>query len=242
MHFQIFIPRTSGAVDLESVGLGDCVTNAMGVDVNIGPDTIGPDGNPVKLGAGKCWSWTQVAAGYFGDQATWVPAVKGLAPDGKELAAGRYYLGVVKHQLPTPAELQRNPHPRHCETVRDEEGREWLIPVASRLPQILYRQPDGELDSRIHPHYQDYFERTKPFWDLLQNGGSMSYEPFWDYCLYAIRQNYRMPEELPDLLNLLTNDLMFEIPRVATGIAQVMREFEQAQTPEDPPKNQPPGS
>lgn len=233
-HFQVFVPKSNvGGMDLPSVGLEDLVPNAMVVDVPIGPETIGPDGNPVKLGPGKCWSWTQTGAGYYGGEAKWIPAVRGFTRDGKELPAGRYYVGYFPHAKPTPEEMQKVPEPAFSSLLTDDEGRVWWIPVARRTPEILFRNAAGELHSRRKPEYEELFQKSLPFFDVWLNGGWMDREQYWDFCLYVLKWNYRMTPEVMDAIDALPTTVATQIAQLVCDIPTIKKEFEDRERAEE---------
>jgi len=226
MHFQIFVPKSNGSMDLASVGLGDLVANAFGSDISIGPEGVGPDGDLVKNGPGKLWGWTQVGTQFYGDKAEWFPAISSVDEEGKELPVGRYWVGIHKSSPPTPAELLRIPKPKYSSPVIDEEGREWLIPVARRYPMIIGKNPNGELFTKPLEKYREYFEKSDVFWEAFIEGKKVPGDVFWDFCQFALSQNYRMTEEVATQIGLLTNEVMREIPRIALDLEELKKEWE----------------
>lgn len=225
MHFQIFIPQSSGPMDLASVGLGDLAENARMIDLPHGPEVIGLDGNPQKLGPGKLWTWTDLGCAYYGDAADWIRANKAYKATGEELPAGRYWVGCHRNSPATPEELQRKGDLTYSEPVTDEEGRVWMIPVALRYPRVYRQNEAGEVVGTLHRNYADYFERAGQFWDCLNGIGEEPPPSAWfDFAHHAIRRNYRMTAEVLSKMEILTSDVLLAIPAVALDFETLRRE------------------
>lgn len=128
--------------------------------------------------------------------------------------------------------------PRFSEPLIDEDGRTWLIPVARRMPQVMFKESNGELGYRSHPRYADYFERTLPFWNnLFSVGPGIPEEQYWNFCHLALQQNYRITEEVIAYLGILATNVAAEIPRVACDVKAIEEEVKAIEAERGAEKN-----
>lgn len=199
MHFQIYIPGVHGA-DPEHIaraGLGDLRENAHFVAAADGPDGRG----------GMVVSWPRSTAeprGYRPEEQTWLPAV----PQG-ERPARRYWVGVWNDDPPAPDDLRRGSHLEGY-YVALGDGNEWAVPVARWLPGPIRLDPEtGAKTQEIDAAYRDFFERSQRWYRMLFDADPeadqiLVPEDYWDYCVDALRLNYRLPQELVAHLGLIT--------------------------------------
>lgn len=222
MHYQIYIP--SGAESrpsLASVGLSQLQENASQQEI-LGN---GPDG-----GAGVLYTWTVPAGIYFGTRATWI-----------RQHTGAYWVGILPEHPPNPGDLLR-PNVFDGEELALGDGNLWRIAAAGRLPQV-YRinAATGELEQEIRSQFREYFEECQRWFNLLLSIDSEKFQAmvprdWWDFCLRALSQNYRICPEVASYLGLLDSTLLIQCAIAAVQGAQIKAAEQdlQKKSPEQP--------
>jgi len=152
-------------------------------------------------------------------------------PDG-DLEKGRYWVGYVKGQKPTPSELQRNElHVGEEVILRD--GNSWAIPDADYLPKRLTRDRNtgAEVREVTEAHRQFVHQANSIYEWLLSDGFSKAMEKdvvmqipgSLGFCAAALAKNYRVNCDVVDLLDLIGEYEAWDVVKVVTGFSATMR-------------------
>jgi len=159
---------------------------------------------------GQIVSWSEDVF-YLPDKQDWTPAL----PDPKRgLKAGRYWIGTLKGQKPTPAELARK------ESVAYDgigmilgDGNAWVIPNALAFPHYLGLNPEGELDRFPVQDCMPVYERT--LWALehaqkfIQGEAELDSKAAFVYVTEMLAVNYRICPQLVSSLQLFNEQNLF---------------------------------
>jgi hypothetical protein len=202
MHFQMWFPMATGNARtvLEAAGLVDF---GDGCRESLAKFADGRQG--------LLLTWTG-DAGYFPDRQKWIPLD---GPDGPQIG---YWIDSPC----TPADLQR----RYLLTgfpVQLGSG-EWVVPRATDLPANL-RMVNNLWESIRKPQFDEFWNRAAVWYrrfmiadlDLEQIAESEDLDPdallseWCDFCVYALRQNYRILPQIASELDLLDTTTLIKI-------------------------------
>lgn len=196
--YQVYLPGQRGADPelLRAVGLGDILDENQGVDAS--PiDSKGPDG-----GGGVIFFFGDTIPGYRAGSQIWQPA-----KPAKDLAAGRFWLGIEANQRPTPSDLQRHVHFGGA-LVKLDDGNEWMVPIAQRLPHRLSIDENGNPVRVPKRKYEEFYRRTVGYYQSIVSFGnqseqSVTFADAWPHAVEALTMNYRVNADVIDFLELL---------------------------------------
>jgi hypothetical protein len=151
------------------------------------------------------------------------------------VAEGNYFIGFPSDRNFDPEQLRRRAA-FQGRTISLSDGSQWLIPAAADLPMGL-KLVDGQWTKVRKPQFQEFWNQSeiwfKRFMELNLDEGRMQIESnltreqflqeWANYCVFAIRQNYRVtPRIFSELVEFDTEDL-FAIT-LATLDADAIRE------------------
>lgn len=203
--YQVYIPGPYNADQqyLASVGLGDIIDPNLGATAEHVLQN-GPDGK-----SGMLFYWddperpeSSPRLGIHLDEQEWTPA-KASGP----LKAGRYWLGREKGNPVTPYDLMRKEH-YGGGLVKLDDGYEWCVPIAQRLPCRLTLDEDGRPIKRVKRPYEDYYAKVVGFYRTIlclkdDPNAEFVLEGAWPFAVQALNMNYRVNAEIIDWLELL---------------------------------------
>lgn len=201
MHFQIYIPRITGANPrhLDKVGLGDLLR-----DGDVGPqmsDVLdhGPDGGP-----GLLFTWPGSLPAYQPEGQTWFAA----KPDPeRSLAAGRFHWGYPTDAPPTAAGLLRTTLLKG--RLIDLADQAWVMPNILLLPHHFILDDQGEEAREVTPDHRWIYDRGLCAFAHLRSQilgeGSAPPQDMRRYVLEMLGLNYRIFRDLAYHLHLLTD-------------------------------------
>lgn len=211
MFYQVFIPGVAGAnVDhLRSVGLDDLLSP------NDDPPgcmdtTQGPTG-----GHGQFWSWSPIR-GFNPDKHKAAPCV---ADPERNLAAGRFFWIFNNGEVPTPQLLQRR-EMFDGHNVPLADGRQWLVPNVTDLPQTYGFSGTGAVIRRPKNEWTNFVVEAE--WSINQCLVAMGYDGdrHWLRELNAaalfLAVNYRVNRELLIVSGLINPANVIQILMRAT--------------------------
>jgi hypothetical protein len=225
----VYLPGSTGnngGDELKRVGLAELLDRSVS-PIATPIVTAGPDGGGGRLITFDSPNLPATPTNI--DMATqeWKPA-----PPSGELPAGRYWLGYVKDQRPTPAELQRADL---CdgEPVILRDGNQWVVPIADYLPKRLTVDPSSGKEvrevaerHRAFVHWADslyeYF-LSDGFAAMLEKDLVVQIPDGLAGVAMALAKNYRVNRDVVDLLELVEEYEAFEVVKVAIGMAGTLR-------------------
>ncbi|HEY4263414.1 MAG TPA: hypothetical protein VGM98_24840 [Schlesneria sp.] len=203
MHFQMWFPGATGNARavLEAAGLADF---AEGCRESIAKFTDERQGLLI--------SWTG-DAGYSPDRQKWLPLKD---PDGPQI-------GYWTDSPCTPADLQRRYLLTGFPIPLGTSG-EWIVPRAKDLPAYL-RLVNNLWESIRKPEFDEFWHRAAVWYrrfmtadlDLEQMAECEDLDPdvllseWCDFCVYALRQNYRILPQIASELDLLDTTTLIKI-------------------------------
>lgn len=228
---MVYIPGGGGRDDFQRLGLGPLLEPHIAVLPFEVP--AGPDGGPGSL----CVFDNPIFPSdtphvYDAGSQTWMEAPPD--PDG-DLQLGRYWVGYVTIDPPSPAELQRSlffPD----ESVRLEGNRVWYVPIADFLPHRVTRDRitgrEISMPKAEHAEFSDLANATHElllgdeFRRKLTENRIVIPNGFRLASL-ALIKNYRVNVDVIDLLALLDDRSIVEVALAVTGVSLIARVEEQ---------------
>ena len=230
MHFQVWFPgkTNNGAQLLRDVGLADFVEGHREcMTTQRLPDGVVKDGLQVSWGGGD--------AGYFPDRQSWVP-LRSL--DFGEIGP---QLGYWLDSPCTPDDLRRGSLFNGYK-VKLADGNEWQVPLAVELPATL-RLVERAWTKVRKPQFDDFWAQSEVWYrrfmlfDLnpdtmaSQEGiDAAAMQTAWaEFCVFSLRQNYRVTAEIASELGILDTDSLLRITwSVIDGMAikEVLNEMQ----------------
>lgn len=220
MHFQMWFPGATGRMAaLSSIGAVDLAEGCRESLAKL------EDGRP-----GLLLTWTG-EVGYLPDRQKWLPLD---AADGP-------LVGYWNDSPCTPEDLRRRSLFTGYETNL-ADGNSWVIPQAAELPASLrlvdrawtkVRKPQfDEFWSRSEPWYRRFMQVNLDFEKIAEVEGieqSALLNDWSDFCVFALRQNYRILPQIASELGLLDTTSLINITwAVVDGMAikEVMAEMQ----------------
>jgi hypothetical protein len=208
MSYQIFIPGGRGCdvAQLRAVGLETIL------DPEFGPSefdvTSGPQGQ-----CGACFAWLDTLhperdprrPGMHLDQQIWTPC----KPRGG-LAAGRFWLGRDKGRKIKPSDLARRTQQPGL-PVKLDDGQEWLVPAAVRLPHRYALDAEGRESRQVVDRFREFYARAEHFYNVflkIQVQPGVVVEGGWPFAIEALALNYRVNADLVDWLGLFSEEAL----------------------------------
>lgn len=202
MHFQMWFPGLTGSGSaLQSVGAIDFREGCRESLAKFA------DGR-----SGLLLSW-QGEAGYFPDRQRWIPLDSSDGPQ----------IGYWNDSPCTPADLERRSlFNGYRQPLAD--GYEWVIPQAAGLPASL-RLVNGAWSKIRKPQFDEFWARSEVWYRrfmafdldvkaiLLAEGISeeLFHQELADFCIFALRQNYRLLPQIASELGLFDSDSALRI-------------------------------
>jgi hypothetical protein len=219
MHYQLMFPgkMSNSASCLRSVGLADFVDGASECPVT------SRDGLPDGLIVG----WTG-EIGYVPTRQRWI--------DGPG-----YKIGFWTDSPCVPIDLARQSmFPGYDWTLAD--GNLWRVPCAADLPTTL-RLVDSHWKKIRKPQFNEYWNQSEPWFrrlllmDLDENkmaldsgrSADQMLNEWAEFCVFALRQNYRINSVIASELGILDTDDLLRITMAAVdgmNVKAVLAEFE----------------
>lgn len=201
MHFQLWFPgQTRDAAGLlRSHGLPDFVEGAKESVDKLTPETM--------PGLWVTWS------GNSGSD----PANQTV------IECGGYSIVLWKNKPCVPEDLARRSK-FGAYNVLLADGNMWLIPVAAQLP-ATFKLSGGQWKKTRKPQFDEFWRQSEIWYRRLveyqldpaeiSNGESIPveqvYGEFAEFCITALRQNYRMTGEIASELGLLDSESITNI-------------------------------
>lgn len=197
MHWQLFFPRESGGSKslLERHGMEDLVEHHESAVLRAGPEgpglLVGWKGD-VEFDAAS-QTWEKVA-----DQAYWIGLSNTKPCRPNELSRNQLFAG---YGIPL------------------DDGQRWQIPAAAMLPQSL-RLVDRQWTKVRKPRFDEFWRRSEAWYrrlmlceldaDQIMAKEKLTIEELdqeWtDYCVFVLRQNYRVTPEVVSRLGLFDEE------------------------------------
>lgn len=234
MHFQIFLP---GVMNADAQWLDDAGLAELG-PAEMLQGAVGPDGHP-----GLFCAWRkpdELLMGFHPEKQEWFAAVP-----RNGLPAKRYWVGVWKNSLPTPADLVRR-HPFEGTEVSLGDGNAWTIPAAVRLPHDADLTEEGEFRWVVQKKFEEFWKESQKWYEALFNAREQDYvsvnRSCFDFALRALCLNYRMVPELAVRLRLFSNDNLVQCLWAAVEgqtIRDVERQLADSEKKTDAPADTP---
>ena len=224
MHYQLFFPgKTSNAAScLRSVGLADFVDGANEMPLT------GRDSAPVGL----LVTW--------GDLPKWDPPNQAVT----DCTGYKLVMWLGEERRCTPADLARQSlFTGYKITLSDKQ--EWQVSSASDLPSG-FRLVDGQWTKVRKPQFVDFWNRSEAWYRRYMifalnlakmaadaNKTQTAFLHEWvEYCVFSLRQNYRLNSEIASELGILgTDDLNIVTSATVDGMAieEVTEELQRIQ-------------
>lgn len=224
MGIMVFLPEHTGNDPSELVNRGAGELLDPATEVISAPLVKGPGGKPGMLFT--FWPFMDPKQ-YDEKSQTWLEA----PPDGG-LAKGRYWVGYVTAQKPTPEELQRRDL-IDGEPVVLADNKVWVIPCCEFAPKRLTRDANtGEEKRVVTEAHRHWVEWTNALFSLFVSDGFQAIVEKdlvvhipngLAYAALTLSKNYRVNADVVDLLGLIEEYQAFEVARVATGMSIVER-------------------
>ncbi len=227
MHFQIWFPgQTRDAAGLlRAAGLADFVGgHSECMTTQRLPDGVVKDGLQVNWGG---------QAGCFPDRQKWVPLV---ATDATA------YLGLWLDSPCTPDDLRRSSLFNGYK-VKLADGADWQVPLAVELPATL-RLVDRSWTKVRKPQFDEFWAQSEVWYRRFNlfdlnpetvatsegiDAAALQHE--WaEFCVFALRQNYRLTPLIASELGILDTDSLLKITwSVVDGMAikEVLAEMQE---------------
>ena len=219
MHYQIWFPGVTrdAAGMLKSAGLADLVEGARESIARIDDQ------------AGLLVTWSG-EAGYISDRQRWFTPFTGAT----------YRIGFWTDSPCTPQDLQRRAmFSGFLQALGD--GATWQIPVAADLPSTM-RLVDRQWTKVRKPQFDSFWKRSEVWYrrfmmcdldpDTICRTENLTpgelYHDWSDYCVEALRQNYRVTPEIASELGLLDSDSLLRITMATVdgmAITEVLAEM-----------------
>ena len=219
MHYQLWFPGATrdAAGLLKSAGLADFVEGAMESIARI--DDV----------AGLLVTWSG-EAGYIPDRQKWITPFVGAT----------YRIGFWTDSSCGPEDLRRSSlFDGYLNTLGD--GQTWQIPKAADLPSTM-RLVDRQWTKIRKPRFDGFWKRSEAWYrrfmqcDLESDTicrvenltPSQLYHDWSDFCVEALRQNYRLTPEIASELGLLDSESLLRITMAVVdgmAIAEVLAEM-----------------
>ena len=175
--------------------------------------------------------------GYYKDRQTWVPVE---TSDGTVT----HWLGWETGNLPGPTELLRGKAPEGHD-VELGDGHAWRIPSVKAhipelvtLPQRMRLSARGELSFDPVAGYEALSEESAWWYDVFSNGGTYTFDRYWQYACMLLGVSYHVGrEELNSLGILLKNREQIErVVYASLGVPDLLDQVEaQKKMSEQPP-------
>ena len=141
---------------------------------------------------------------------------------------GKYWLGYIKAQPPTPDDLRRKTlidgH------VVEIDNNEWLIPVLgpprfSKLP-VAYQKRGTEYIQEIVDDYIYLFELSQKFIGKVETQ-KLTDSDFWEFFTLCFSVNYLIGDDEVNLLKLHRSDTGQQVVEIATGMVDLRKFIEE---------------
>lgn len=229
MRFAIYIPGNTLADEqkLVAVGLPHLARGCAGIGT-----PVGPDGK-----TGVVFYWEQAGnprsiIQYLPDSQEWIPAVA-----SGELAAGRYWVGFTKGQMPTPQDLRIGAFKGREIVLGD--GHAWCIPAAGLLPQKCEATANG-WEFKIRDQFAAYWEESCTWYlnlitlGLNEDGSSSIDATCCDYLMRALGMNYLLTPEVVSRLELFGTDTIGPALKATVDWITIREEAAQKKTDDTP--------
>lgn len=216
-----FLPHKNGSNQNHLVEAGLEMLLRPGDDGPKFADLPGP--GPGDL-PGQIVSWgSSESLAYLPDKQDWTPA---LPDPKKELAAGRYWIGRPKGQLPGPYDLARKPEATF-EGIETKlgDGCKWVMPNALRFPHYLGFDQDGNYDRFPARECQPLYDRT--LWALnhaqqvMRKETEFDHQRTFEYVIEMLAVNYRICPQLVSMLQLFNDSNLFRAMCNTTDVDQL---------------------
>lgn len=236
MGIMVFLPDYSGddvAAEMKARGAGDLLD--PGIEMAPIQVVKGPGGKSGMLVT--FWPFHDPRS-YDPDPnvQTWLEA----PPDG-DLPKGRYWLGYVTAQKPTPEMLQRKTLVDGDPVVL-RDNKVWIVPCCEYAPKRLTRDRDSGEETRVvsesYKHWVDWSNAlyamfvSDGFQVLVEKESIVRIPNGLGYAALCLSKNYRVNMDAIDLLQLIGEYEAFEVARVATGMALIERLLTQKKSTE----------
>jgi hypothetical protein len=224
MGVMAYLPKYAGdeRAELARRGLGSLLD--PGIDAIFTEVRKGPDGGHGKLVT--FWPGNSPREVCLESQ-TWMEA----PPDG-DFAKGRYWVGYVRAQKPSAGELQRR-ELIDGEPVALADGNAWIVPCCEFAPKRLTRDRNTGAETRVvkdeYQHWVDWSNAlyrvfvSDAFHTLVEKQRIVHIPNGLGFAALCLAQNYRVNQDVVDLLGLIGEYEAFEIARVATGMSIMER-------------------
>lgn len=204
MHFMIYIPERNAKPErLADLGLPGLVDGAFAFATSAGPGGV----------PGTIFGWRpdhgknagRLLGSYDAASQTWMPSVA-----GNDLAAGRYSVGYLTKQPPTPEDLMRRYPFRGTKVELAEPASEWWLPSESDLPYDCKLQDDGSWKFIPQRRFDAFCAAASGYRQLIApeeedarriNPVQMQLEAR-DFVANALSINYRICPEIENALGL----------------------------------------
>jgi hypothetical protein len=210
--YLIYIPKITGSSPnhLVDVGLGSLLDkqNLPGVP-GVGLEGADVLGHGPDKGRGVVFRWFDAKhperapeLGMFPERQEWTPA---KPTDGLE--AGRFWIGIEKDRPPTPEDLQR-PEMYGGLPVK-LAGHDWIVPVARALPHEYGLDESGRPCRKVAREYQAFYDRAVKNFERYQeflSGADAIIEGGFHFAVEALGMNYRVDQNIADVLRLFRSD------------------------------------
>jgi hypothetical protein len=214
--FLYFIPHLKGVND-EEIKKAGILENSTGLTFEYRQVNNGPDGNGgVVFGFNGASSISSKHIGFFPDKQEW-----------SKCNDGKFWLGVMKDDLPTPEGLRRIEQ-IHGHNVKLEDGKEWTVPLArvfpagTCLPEALILSESGEVIREIIPRYAKFGAKVDRVWKEFQrqldpdehtkeSNEPLSDQEEFDVAVEALAINYLVSKWEVAKLRLLTTENLTRI-------------------------------
>lgn len=221
---MIFLPNYEGEDAKELAARGASELLEPGITPIFTPVRNGPSGAPGKL---VTFYPGHTPREYDAAAQTWMEA-----PPAKGLERGRYWLGYVTNEPPTPEELQR-PTLIDGEPVVLADDKVWVIPVADFCPKRLTFDPTTGTEVSVpEVRHQHFVNLANEIFKLFVSDGfaaavardrAVRIPGGLMFAGVALSKNYRLNSVAVDLLQLVGEYQAFDVARVATGMATMER-------------------
>lgn len=229
----VYLPGSTGnngAEELKRVGLSDLL------DPSVSPIptpilTGGPDG-----GGGRLITFDAIGLPGTPNNVDMATQVWREAPPDGDLPKGRYWLGFVEGQRPTPEELQRAKL-ADGDALTLCDGRQWVVPIAELLPKRLTIDPNtGNEVREVAEKHRAFSNWANTLYEYFLSDG---FAAMLDKDLVvtipdglagvamALSKNYRITRDAIDLLELIGEYEVFEVAKIATGMSATLRAIDQ---------------
>lgn len=245
-NFLLFVPGVAGADPeiLRRIGLGDLLVDG---GVSFADCQRGPSGRAGVL----CWMDSRhrplennLPIRYRPEELEWTASVE---DDGRP--AGRFWIGIDPARLPDhDALIRRRPYPGF--SLGDAAGRLWTIPDSTRAVTVPRRRASGKIEWEDSPDLEPYVEACRDVRenmvrelaieellpqivesptpddviDTLVNADDprvITVTEGADIVYRGLRLNYRLTDELIDMLGILDSQVLVRGICLAIGLPQL---------------------